>query len=356
MPALACPFASAAYPARQPIRKRGLPRSPTYSQARPTPLAYRLPVANAAESDPFAGLPDAERLRRVPLLAGAREAEPLSGGITNRNYKVTLASGPVVVRVYEHESSALAINRENEHLNSVAAAESGAGAPVIEYLPVENMLIVGWIEGRTFSEADVRVPENLPRIAEACRALHAGPRFVNDFNMFAIQARYLALVRERGFRLPPRYEEFMPKVERLSKVMAATAEPTVPCNNDLLAGNFIDEGPQIRLIDYEYSGNNEASFELGNIWSESTLPDELLEVLVHSYWEGVSSQELAAKVARARLWGLMSKYGWTLWASISASISPIDFDYWGWGMEKYERAVAEFDGGEFERFIGVLTH
>jgi hypothetical protein len=140
------------------------------------------------------------------------------------------------------------------------------------------------------------------------------------------------------------------------RVMAATAEPTVPCNNDLLAGNFIDEGPQIRLIDYEYSGNNEASFELGNIWSESTLPDELLEVLVHSYWEGVSSQELAAKVARARLWGLMSKYGWTLWASISASISPIDFDYWGWGMEKYERAVAEFDGGEFERFVGVLTH
>jgi Ser/Thr protein kinase RdoA (MazF antagonist) len=68
-------------------------------------------VANATESDPFAGLPDAERLRRVPLLAGARAAEPLSGGITNRNYKVTLASGPVVVRVYEHESSALAINR-----------------------------------------------------------------------------------------------------------------------------------------------------------------------------------------------------------------------------------------------------
>jgi hypothetical protein len=152
-------------------------------------------VASPTNPDPFLGLPDADRLRQVRSLAGAIAAEPLSGGITNRNYKVTLASGPVVVRAYEHESSALAINRENEHLNSVAAAESGAGASVIEYLPVENMLIVGWIEGRTFSEADVRIPENLPRIAEACRVLHAGPRFVNDFNMFAIQARYLALVR-----------------------------------------------------------------------------------------------------------------------------------------------------------------
>ena len=312
-------------------------------------------MASADQDDVFAGLPDADRLRRVPALAGALEAAPLSGGITNRNYKVTLESGPLVVRAYERESSALAINRENEYLNSVAAADSGAGATVIEYLPDENMLIVGWIEGRTFVEDDVRRAENLPRIAEACRALHAGPRFVNDFNMFEIQARYLHLVRERGFRLPPRYEEFLPQVERIRLAMAQSPEPTVPCNNDLLAGNFIDEGPRIRLIDYEYSGNNEASFELGNIWSESTLPDELLEVLVHSYWEGLSAQELAAKVARARLWGLMSKYGWTLWASISASISPIDFDYWGWGMEKYDRAVAEFDGPEIDRLLDVLT-
>ena len=313
-------------------------------------------MASAAERDPFAGLPDADRLRRVPALSGALTAEPLTGGITNRNYKVTLASGPVVVRAYEHESSALAINRENEHLNSVAAATSGAGAPVIEYLPDENMLIVGWIEGRTFSEADVRVPANLPRIADACRVLHSGPRFVNDFNMFEIQARYLALVRERGFRLPARYEEFLPQVESIRLAMNASPEPTVPCNNDLLAGNFIDEGSRIRLIDYEYSGNNEASFEIGNIWSESTLPDDLLEVLVHSYWGDLGSAALEAKVARARLWGLMSKYGWTLWASISASISPIDFDYWGWGMEKYERAVAEFDGPDLPQLLDVLTN
>ena len=45
----------------------------------------------------------------------------------------------------------------------------------------------------------------------------------------------------------------------------------------------------------------------------------------------------------------MSKYGWTLWASIQDGVSTIDFDFWGWGMEKYERAVEEFDGPDFER-------
>jgi hypothetical protein len=47
----------------------------------------------------------------------------------------------------------------------------------------------------------------------------------------------------------------------------------------------------------------------------------------------------------------MSKYGWTLWGSIQVGISDLDFDFWGWAMEKYDRAVAEFDGPEFERLL-----
>ena len=56
-------------------------------------------------------------------------------------------------------------------------------------------------------------------------------------------------------------------------------------------------------------------------------------------------------MARARLWGLMSKYGWTLWGSIQEGISSIDFDFWAWSMEKYERAVQEFDSPGFERLL-----
>jgi thiamine kinase-like enzyme len=126
--------------------------------------------------------------------------------------------------------------------------------------------------------------------------------------------------------------------------MGAHPEPTVPCNNDLLAENFIDDGERLWLIDYEYSGNNEPSFELGNIWSESNLSVEQLSALVEAYY----GEPLRNKVARARLWGLMSKYGWTLWASIQDAVADIDFDYWQWGMEKYDRAVAEFTGRDFD--------
>ena len=118
----------------------------------------------------------------------------------------------------------------------------------------------------------------------------------------------------------------------------------MPCNNDLLAANFIDDGERLWVIDYEYAGNNDPCFELGNIWSESDLAARPPH--------GAGRQLLRRgtcgnKVARARLLGLMSKYGWTLWASIQAAVSPIEFDFWSWGMEKYDRAVEEFDGPGF---------
>jgi thiamine kinase-like enzyme len=293
---------------------------------------------------------DAERLAAVASLDPATRVAPLPGGITNRNYRVDLPTGPVVVRLSDPESSDLAIDRHHEYLNTLAAARSGAGAPVVDYLQGAGVLIVGWIEGRTFGSTDVAEPANLPRIADACRMLHAGPRFASTFDMFAIQARYRSLVRERGYRLPGRYDDFVPMVERMRIAMGAHPEPTVPCNNDLLAANFIDDGQRIWLIDYEYSGNNEASFELGNIWSESTLPDDLLSLLVESYW-GRATPEL---VARARLWAMMSQYGWTLWAAIQEAISPIDFDYWTWGLEKYDRAVEAFDSPEFEGWLDAV--
>ena len=297
----------------------------------------------------LSGIPpaDAARLHALPYVADATGIEQLEGGITNRNYRLSRPAGDLVVRLSDPGSSDLAIDRDNEHLATLAAASAGAGPEVFDYRRGEGILVVRWIEGRTLTPDDVGTPENLPRIAAACRTLHGGPPFASRFNMFDLQSRYLALVRERGYRLPARYEEFSPLVERIRVAMGAAPEPLVPCHNDLLAANFIDDGGRVWIIDYEYSGSNEASFELGNIWSESTLSADMLELLTMSYW-GEYSKE---KIARARLWALISKYGWTLWASIQQAVSPIDFDYWSWGMEKYERAVLEFDGARLEVWL-----
>jgi thiamine kinase-like enzyme len=296
---------------------------------------------------------DEALLRRLDCV-GERKftVTELSGGLTNRNLHVrTEDGGDYVVRLAAANAGLLAINRDHEYRNSVAAAQAGVGAPVIDYRPDLGILVVGFLTARTFSPEDLRSGEQLGRIAGACRQLHNGPRFTGDFNMFRIQEGYLQIVQERGFRLPPRYEEFGQHVARIEAAFAENPQPTVPCNNDLLAENFLDDGEKLWLIDYEYSGNNEATFELGNVWSESGLSLDQLEELVEHYY-GAPRPDM---VARARLWGLMSKYGWTLWASIQDAEAEIDFDFWGWGMEKYDRAVAEFDGPEYGRLLAIAA-
>jgi thiamine kinase-like enzyme len=220
----------------------------------------------------------------------------------------------------------------------VTAAAAGAGAPVIEYRPQDRLLVVGYIEGRTLGPRDVAAAANIPRIAEACRRLHQGGRFGNDFDMFDIQRGYLSVARSRGFRIPAGYDDLLPQFSAAEKALAVRAEGTVPCNNDLLAANFIDDGDRIWLIDYELSGNNDACFELGNIGAESHLSEEALAALVTAFY----GRPRRSRIARARLFGLVSMYGWTLWGAIQNAASPIDFDFWSWTMERFEGAAAGF--------------
>lgn len=277
--------------------------------------------------------------------------ERLSGGLTNSNFKVRLSDQSVVVRLSSETSSLLSIDRDREYQNSLLAAEVGVGVPVLGRSLEPLALVVRYVDGKTLSSSDLRDGNYLEVVIDACKKLHGARPFIGKFNMFDIQRNYLNIVESRGYRVPPDYLEYMGKVERLRQAMLVFPEAPVPCNNDLLAENFIDGGDRIWIIDYEYSGNNEPSFELGNIWSESNLSTEQLELIVSRYYGTL----LASKVARLRLWGLMSKYGWTLWAAIQENIASIDFDFWSWGMEKYERALEEFSEPGFSRLLAEVT-
>jgi thiamine kinase-like enzyme len=273
--------------------------------------------------------------------------DELPGGLTNRNYKVTTPDGSFVARISSSGTELLAIDRENEYRNSMAAAQAGAGAPVIEYRPQDSLLVVGYIEGRTLTAADVAAAENIPRIAAACRRLHGGRRFGNDFDMFDVQRGYRSVARTRGFKVPAGYDDLLPAVGAAEKALAIRAEGTVPCNNDLLAANFIDDGDRLWLIDYELSGNNDACFELGNIGAESHLSRDALAGLVTAYY----GRPRPSRIARARLLGLIGMYGWTLWGAIQNAASPLDFDFWSWAMERFEGAAAGLTADDFPRLL-----
>ena len=287
-------------------------------------------------------------LDRVDILRDRTDISELTGGLTNRNLKISTPNGTYVARISSNESTMLDIDRESEFVNSQLAAEVGIGAPVYDYLPGGGLLVIGFLEGNTLD--GIGVGNNLERIAESLRTLHGAKPFLREFNMFNVQANYLTIVNQNNFRKPDRYDDYLHYIQPLSQALAATATGLVPCNNDLLPANFIDSGSKIWLIDYEYSGNNDPCFELGNIWSEAHLEIDALRDLVTAYY-GESRPD---KFARAWLYSVLAKYGWTLWGAIQNSISQIDFDFWSWAMLKFDDVERDLGSTFYKEQIARL--
>ena len=253
----------------------------------------------------------------------------------------------LVVRCSRSDAGLLGIDRDAEHANTDAAARAGVGAVVHEYRPDLGMLVIAYLPGETLTEASFTDPGVLTRAADACRRLHAGPAFVGEFDMFARQADYLATVRERGFALPSSYDDHADAWADVRRALASAPRLSVPCNDDLLAANFIDDGERVWLIDYEYSGMNDACFELGNTATECGFTPEMVEAWTVAYFGSPTRADLA----RVRLQMLCSAYGWALWGFIQAATSPLDFDFHQWGCEHLERAEAIFRGPDLEGLL-----
>jgi thiamine kinase-like enzyme len=273
--------------------------------------------------------------------------QPLSGGLTNTNFRVIVDETPYFIRVPGESTELLAIDRNNEVHNTKAAAEAGVAPPVLYHLPEYDVMVLKFLEGKTMSKEALNQPGMPTRMAQSIQKLHAGSRFYSDFNMFRLTEYYLRLCKERDIKIPDGYLERMATVTRMEEAMSVRPFPTVPCNNDLLAENYIDDGEQLWLIDYEYSGNNDPCFELGNTCQEM----EFSEAQIHEVCAAYFGEVTPDKLARMKLNMIMSDVGWGLWAAIQAKISSIDFDFWGWAMDRWSRAVQKMDSAEFPRWM-----
>ena len=169
----------------------------------------------------------------------------LSGGLTNSNFKVEVDGIPYFVRVPGESTELLAVNRENEYHNSKAAFEAGVGPKVLYHLPEYSVMVLEFLNGRTMSKDSLNEVGMPTRMAQSIKKLNQGPRFLLDFNMFRLTEYYLSLCKERAIKIPDGYSKRMPTIAQIEKAMSVNPLPTVPCNNDLLAENYIDDGNQL---------------------------------------------------------------------------------------------------------------
>jgi len=265
----------------------------------------------------------------------AVKVSPLSGGLTNENYLVEANGMRYVIRVPGQSTDLLSIDRVNEVFNTKAAATTGIGPGVLEVVPDLDVMVLEFIVGPTMSAKTLQSKAMAERMASSFRRLHAAPRFLFDFNMFRLIETYLEIVEKHDVTIPSDYRDRLPAIGEIERAVNARPLPSVPCHNDLLSENFIDDGSALRIVDYELSGNNDPCFDLGNTAQEAELDDELRAALCEAYFGRPDPRQLA----RMNLFALMSDVGWTLWGAIQAKISAVDFDFRGYYMVRWERAL-----------------
>lgn len=271
----------------------------------------------------------------------------LSGGLTNDNYLVESGSERYVMRLPGQSTELLAIDRENEVYNTKAAATTGIGPNVLEHVPGLDVMVLEFITGPTMSAETLQSTEMAARMAVSFHRLHAGPRFLDDFNMFRLIDYYLRIVEDHGVTIPDGYRDWLPTVARIEAAVNAGALPSRPCHNDLLCENFIDDGTALRIVDYELSGNNDPCFDLGNTAQEADFDQDLRAALCLAYFGRQDPQQLA----RMNLFALMSDIGWTLWGAIQAKISTVDFDFRAYYGGRWGRALSLLESDSLELWM-----
>src|SRR5688572_33201125 len=128
-------------------------------------------------------------MQKIPEIAGRElTLTALSGGITNRNFRVDAAGTDQrwVIRLAGNDTHLLGISREVEHAATVAAAGVGVGPEVVAYIRPEGYLVTRFIDGSPIPEADMRTPDRLRAVGETLRRIHDGPAIPGLFVPFRI--------------------------------------------------------------------------------------------------------------------------------------------------------------------------
>ena len=281
----------------------------------------------------------AARVAALPCWSGKVDPQPLSGGMTNRNYLVNDRAQRFVVRLGD-DIPLHGILRFNERAASRAAHAAGVSPPVV--YAEHGVMVLQYIEGKTYTAADIR--NNLPRVLDLLKRTHQdiahhleGP--VLTFWVFHILRGYFSNLRQSH---SPRGALLAGLMPRATKLEAAVGDMSlVFSHNDLLAANFIDDGKRLWLIDWDYAGYNSPLFDLGGLASNNEFDERLSEGLLQHYF-GSINEDLLNRFHAMKCASLLRE---TMWSIMSELYSSIDFDYVSYtneNLQRFENAYADW--------------
>ena len=274
----------------------------------------------------------------------------LSGGITNKLFRIQSEKGDYTVRIYGDKTD-LFINRDCEAHTIQEMARVGVASNMIKYMPEIGVTIVEFIgDSIVLTNEHFQDPSFHSKIVAPIRKIHAsGVRLKQIFNPLVEVMKMSAILK----RLDAQYEEFdisgtIQRLIKLSSIINLPESEYTPCHNDLLADNFILINDDARdryaepmyIIDWEYAGMAPKYYDMADMFQEILVPRESEKGIVAEYCAGDNYDRTLFLID---LFKPFPDIYWFLWSLIQLNISKIEFDYYNYGKVKYENAVGNLE-------------
>lgn len=308
---------------------------------------------------------DTERLNaaisRVPQLKGFRPdqlAVQKVGGLTNRNYRITAGADSYVLRVPGEGTEQYVDRRADEQAGRITS-ELGINAELVFYEPGTGVQLTRFIEG-----AMMMTPARFKDLLICARAgtvfatLHrSGAKLHQEFNDVQKAEEYLDVLKKLGGRFPDGYDALQKEALAVREALRKGALPLVPSHNDPVPENFLNTATQLYLLDWEFAGNNDPMWDLGDLSVEAQFDEAQDRAMLTAYNGGEFSEILYSRMILQKAMVFLL---WTLWGALQVAnknpLKPSDIhypfdDFWQYTMDRFNRCKEIMESPDFGTHI-----
>ena len=296
-----------------------------------------------------------QALQRIELFEGIDLSTVTTerlGGLTNRNYRVQSTAGHFVLRL-AGEGTSEYIDRDAEKINAGIASQAGVNAELVYFNTDDGTMLCRYVEDSVTMDIErFRDLAAVKRAGVAFRKLHdCVTPFNGRFDLFEQIDQYLEVVDKLAAKVPDGYEQVHKEAQTVRQALAMHSLPSAPCHCDPMVENCLDTGSQMYIIDFEYAGNNDPMWDLGDLSVEGHFTDEQDAVFLEAYF---GAEPSAFDVGRMVMYKAMCDLLWTLWGVIQhANGNPVD-DFWAYAVERLTRCKALMATDDFPRHLHAV--
>jgi len=272
---------------------------------------------------------------------------PINDGITNINFEVIVDSKSFFLSIPSSDPKLLNIDYRNKYYNNKACGELNISPKVTHFIEKKNLLVTEFIKSNHSSSEMFQSSQEIEKLVRSIKILHSAKPFLKTFNMFSQINSYQNILKKN---ISKKLIKYVDNIKILEMKLSISNDMLVPCHNDLVPENIINKDNKIFIIDFDYSGNNDPCFELGNLSVEMEYDEEQINKLVKSYYGQINERI----ICRVNMQAIVSDIGWSLWSYVQAENSNLNFDYNSHAKYRLERAINKIESDEYRLWINNI--